>query len=113
MAAYPATDCIARFVAETTLDTVPPTAVDTAKTAFLDCLGVALAGSRDGAGTLAARVAVEEGAREEASVIGHGFRTSAQQAAFANGVAAHALDYDHSFDTGGQPMARSTPSFHG
>ncbi len=110
MAAYPATDRIARFVAETTLDTVPPTAVDTAKTAFMDCLGVALAGSRDGAGTLAARVAIEEDAREEASVIGHGFRTSAQQAAFANGVAAHALDYDHSFDTGGQPMAPVIPA---
>ena len=56
MAAYPATDRIARFAAETTLDAVPPTAVDTATTAFMDCLGVALAGSRDGAGTLAARV---------------------------------------------------------
>ena len=110
MAAYPATDRIARFVAETSLDTVPPAAVDTAKTAFMDCLGVALAGSRDGAGTLAARVASEEGAREEASVIGHGFRTSAQQAAFANGVAAHALDYDHSFHTGGQPMAPVIPA---
>ena len=45
MAAYPATDRIARFVAETTLDTVPPIAVETAKTAFTDSLGVALAGS--------------------------------------------------------------------
>ena len=76
----------------------------------MDCLGVALAGSRDSAGTLAAQVAAEEGAREEASVIGHGFRTSAQQAAFANGVAAHALDYDHSFYSGGQPMAAVIPA---
>ena len=77
MAAFPATERIASFVAEVTLDTVPPAAVDTAKAAFMDCLGVALAGSRDGAGTVAARVALEEGAREEASVIGHG---SARQA---------------------------------
>ena len=110
MAAYPATERIARFVVETTLDTVPSAAVDTAKTAFTDSLGVALAGSQDGAGTLAAGIARDEGAREEASVIGHGFRTSSQQAAFANGVAAHALDYDHSFNTGGQPMAPVIPA---
>jgi 2-methylcitrate dehydratase PrpD len=66
---------------------------------------VALAGSQDEAGSLAARIALEEGAREVASVLGHGFRTSAQQAAFANGVATHALDYDHGLASGGQPTA--------
>ena len=101
MAKSPATERVARFATETTLDAIPVAAVDTAKTAFLDSFGVALAGSRDEAGTLAARAAREEGAREEASTIGHGFRTSAQQAAFANGVATHALDYDHSFSAGG------------
>ncbi|MDA1036558.1 MAG: MmgE/PrpD family protein, partial [Chloroflexi bacterium] len=84
--------------------------MDTAKAAFMDCLGVTLAGSMDEAGTLAARVALQEGALEEASVLGHGFRTSAQQAAFANGVAAHALDYDHSFLAGGQPTAPVIPA---
>jgi 2-methylcitrate dehydratase PrpD len=110
VAAYPATERIARFVDETTLDAVPPAAVDTAKAAFMDCLGVALAGSQDDAGSLAARAAREEGAREEAGVLGHGFRTSAQQAAFANGVAAHALDYDHGLSTGGQPTAPIIPA---
>ena len=110
MAAYPATERIARFVTETTLDRVPSAAVETAKTAFMDCLGVALAGSQDDAGTLAARMVMEEGAREEASVLGHGFRTSGQQAAFANGVAVHALDYDHSFRSGGQPTAPVIPA---
>ena len=69
MTAYPATERIARFVAETTLDAVPPAVVDTAKTAFMDGLSVALAGSQDDAGILATRVAREEGAREEASVL--------------------------------------------
>jgi 2-methylcitrate dehydratase PrpD len=110
MAAYPATERIARFVADTTLDAIPPAAVDTAKSAFMDCLGVALAGSQDDAGFIAARVALAEGAKEEASVFGHGFRTSGQQAAFANGVAAHALDYDHSFLSGGQPTAPVIPA---
>ena len=110
MAVFPVTERIARFVVETSLDTIPAAAVETAKVAFMDMLGVALAGSQDDAGSIAARIAREEGAREEASVIGHGFRTSAQQAAFANGVAAHALDYDHSFLAGGQPTAPVIPA---
>jgi 2-methylcitrate dehydratase PrpD len=110
MVVFPVTERIARFVVETSLDTIPAAAVETAKVAFMDMLGVALAGSQDDAGSIAARIAREEGAREEASVIGHGFRTSAQQAAFANGVAAHALDYDHSFLAGGQPTAPVIPA---
>lgn len=105
MATYPVTERIAQFVTETTLAKVPSAAVHTAKIALLDSLGVALAGSQDEAGSLAARIALEEGAREAASVLGHGFRTSAQQAAFANGVATHALDYDHGLASGGQPTA--------
>lgn len=110
MAVFPVTERVARFVVETSLDTIPTAAVETAKVAFMDMLGVALAGSQDDAGWIAARIAREEGAHEEASVIGHGFRTSAQQAAFANGVAAHALDYDHSFLAGGQPTAPVIPA---
>ena len=105
MAAYPVTERIARFVGETTLASVPAAAVATAKIAVMDSLVVALAGSQDEAGSLAARIARDEGAREQASVLGHGFQTSAQQAAFANGVATHALDYDHGLASGGQPTA--------
>jgi len=110
MSAYPVTERIARFAVETRFDAIPAAAVATAKMALQDCLGVALAGSRDEAGSIAAALAKAEGAKEEASVIGHGFRTSAQQAAFANGVAAHALDYDHSFWSGGQPTAPVIPA---
>jgi len=90
MAAYPVTERIARFVSETTLASVPTAAVATAKIAVMDSLGVALAGSQDEAGTLAARIAQDEGARAQASVLGHGFQTSAQQADYANGVPTHA-----------------------
>jgi 2-methylcitrate dehydratase PrpD len=78
MAAYPATERIASFVAKATLDSVPPAAVAVAvaKIAITDNLSVALAGSQNDAGTIAARVAREEGAPEEACVLGHGFRAS-------------------------------------
>jgi 2-methylcitrate dehydratase PrpD len=105
MAVYPVTERLARFVSETTLVNVPTAAVATAKVAVMDSLGVALAGSQDEAGTLAAHIVREEGSEEQASVLGHGFQTSAQQAAFVNGIATHALDYDHGLASGGQPTA--------
>ena len=110
MTAFPATQRIARFVAETTFDSLPAAAVDTTRIAFLDLLGVALAGSSDSAASLVARLVREEAAAERATVIGHDFRSSAQQAAFANGVAGHALDYDHSFNSGGQPTSPLIPA---
>ena len=41
---------------------------------------------------------------------GQGFRSSALQAAFANGTAAHAMDFDHSFTLMGQPTAPIIPA---
>jgi len=84
--------------------------VETAKIALRDCLGVALAGSREEDARIAAEIARQERAREETSVIGQGFRTSALNAALANGTAAHALDFDHSFTIMGQPTAPVAPA---
>jgi 2-methylcitrate dehydratase PrpD len=59
---------------------------------LLDCLGVALAGSRE---TVASAVVDPgEGGRPEATVLGRDLRLPAAVAALANGTAAHALDYD-------------------
>ena len=52
----------------------------------------------------------QEDAKEEATVIGQGFKSSALQAAFANGTAAHAMDFDHSFTLMGQPTAPIIPA---
>jgi 2-methylcitrate dehydratase PrpD len=57
-----------------------------------------------------AQIARQEGAKEEATVLGQGLRTSAMQAAFANGTAAHAMDFDHSFTLMGQPTAPIIPA---
>ena len=101
---------IAEFVAGARYETVPPKALDNAKAAALDCLGVALAGSRDECAGIAAEIARRERAAEETAVWGQGFRSSALAAAFANGVAAHALDFDHSFTMMGQPTAPILPA---
>jgi 2-methylcitrate dehydratase PrpD len=101
---------IAQFVAGMRYEAVPPQALATAKTAMLDCLGVTLAGSRDEAAKICAAIARQESGKEETTVFGQGFKTSALQGAFANGTAAHALDFDHSFTIMGQPTAPVIPA---
>ena len=101
---------IAQFATQLKYENIPPAAVQTAKTAVRDCLGVALAGSREEDAKICAEIARQESAKEETSVIGQGFKTSAMQAAFANGTAAHALDFDHSFTLMGQPTAPIIPA---
>ena len=64
-----------------------------AATAFSDTLGVMLAGAAEPAARIVQATASGDGAGD-CRVIGTAFRTSAELAAFANGVAAHALDYD-------------------
>ena len=101
---------IARFVAETQFEKIPSKAIETAKIAVRDCLGVALAGSKEEDAKICAEIARQEGAKEEATVIGQGFKSSALQTAFANGTAAHAMDFDHSFTLMGQPTAPIIPA---
>src|SRR5437667_175299 len=101
---------IAEFVTELKYASIPTAAVQTAKIAVRDCLGVALAGSKEEDAKICAQIARQENAREDATVIGQGFKTSALQAAFANGTAAHALDFDHSFTLMGQPTAPIIPA---
>jgi 2-methylcitrate dehydratase PrpD len=101
---------IARFVTDVSYEKIPSKAIDTAKTAILDCLGVALAGSKEEDAKICAQIARQECAREEATVIGQKLKTSALHAALANGTAAHALDFDHSFTLMGQPTAPIIPA---
>jgi 2-methylcitrate dehydratase PrpD len=72
---------------------VPSAARDRAAAAFSDTIGVTLAGAREPAAVMARQLAAEEGTGP-CRVLGTAIRTGPQLAAFANGVAAHALDYD-------------------
>lgn len=101
---------ISQFVTETQFDQLPPPALETAKIALLDTVGVALAGSREAGAKICAAIVRQEEARAEAIVIGQGFKSSASQAALANGTAVHALDFDYSISRGGQPAAPVVPA---
>jgi 2-methylcitrate dehydratase PrpD len=104
------TRTVAEFVAGADLRNVPDRARAAARDAILDAVGVALGGSPESAGNIAAALAREEEARAVSAVFGQGFRTSAMLAAWANGVATHALDFDSSYIAMGQPMAALMPT---
>ncbi len=73
---------------------IPEPTLDMAGLCILDWFGLALGGAREPVTRLLREVAEGEGAHPVASVAGAGRAFSARQAAFVNGVAGHALDYD-------------------
>ena len=90
----PVTDTFARFVAETDFSTISDKALANAKLHILDTLGVALAALP----TPVARIAIDycqrTGNTPEASIWGTRTKASLPMVAFANGLLAHALDFD-------------------
>ena len=90
---------IAEFVTGFDLKAAPPLAIERARIAFIDTVGVMLAGVRRRRRDRARHGALE-GAKPAATVAGSALRTSPQLAALANGVASHALDFDLTYMQG-------------
>ncbi|MPZ44753.1 MAG: hypothetical protein GEV05_15390 [Betaproteobacteria bacterium] len=102
---------LARFIVETGFDEIPPDAIAAAKRAILDTLGVALSGTREQSAKIVAKVVANLGGQPSASLFGAPLRTSPSNAALANGVMAHALDYDDDIGVGyGHPSAVIVPT---
>ena len=85
-----AADLLADFVASAT---PPAVALTCAASAIRDTVGVTLAGAVEPAARIAQSMAAEEGLGR-CVIVGTGASSSPSWAAFANGVAAHALDFD-------------------
>jgi 2-methylcitrate dehydratase PrpD len=101
-----ATSGLAEFVAKSRWEDCPAAAVEAARRAILDCLGVMLAGSAEPAARIIQTVADAEGGTPLCTVVGTGRRTGAVWAALCNGTAAHALDFDDTnFAMMGHPSA--------
>ena len=88
------TEQLARFAIETPGDFLSPAMIASAKVKFFDTIGIMVAGAHHPAGQMAHAVARHNGGTPVATLIGHSERTSAAEAGFVNGVAAHALEYD-------------------
>ncbi len=108
--AAPLIRTIAGFVNRLHFQDIPARPLEISRTAIMDTLGVSLAGGTEESARVMGRVALEERAKQESTVYGQRFKSSALQAALVNGTAAHAHDFDHSFIRGGQPTAPIIPA---
>ncbi len=99
-----ATAALADFVSATRYEDLPTDVVAAARIAILDGVGNLLAGSSQPVAQLVAGYVRQMGGTAACSVVGQGFMTNPPQAAFANGVALHCLD----FEVQGYPAAHGT-----
>lgn len=91
------TERVAGFVSSLTYDDIPAEAILLSKNAVLDWLGVAIAGSKEESVQIISRYAKNSEARKEATIVCHGYMTTAELAALVNGNLGHALDFDDTF----------------
>ena len=103
----PITLALGEFISGVQFADLPGPMVARIGVAFADCVAVMTAGANDPAPTLLRKVLAPAGV--EASIIGGG-RASAMDAAWINGAAAHALDFDDSARRGGHMSAVLVPA---
>ncbi len=90
---------------------ITPEALRWTASAFVDTIGVILAGIREDASQILLRVPGVAAAPGPALILGTDRRTSVLDAALVNGVAAHALDYDDvAGSMGGHPSVMLIPA---
>ncbi|MEP6939447.1 MAG: MmgE/PrpD family protein [Rudaea sp.] len=95
-----AIELIANWASSLTRAAVPDAARNVVRACVIDTVGVALAGTRTRVACLARDYACATTAGGNATVVGSEYRLAAPGAAFANAVAAHALDFDDNCDAG-------------
>jgi 2-methylcitrate dehydratase PrpD len=105
------TERLAAFVAQTRFEALPEEVVTAAKRAILDTVGVTVVGAQEeGSRILLDSISASRG-EPSASIFGTSLRTSAPQAALANGALGHALDFDDvSTDMRGHPSIPVLPA---
>ena len=99
-AAIKPAQAIADFVVNYDLKTAPQIVIDRARIAFIDHIGVMLAGSQLPPTDLICDMIKLEGSAPAATIVGRPLRASPQLAALANGVSGHAMDYDLTYFSG-------------
>jgi 2-methylcitrate dehydratase PrpD len=88
------TEQLVKYVMGINYEDIPQAGIERAKLAMIDTVGVALLGSKEPSSKLIAEFVKSLGTKPQAGIIGHGFYTSLSDAALANGLAAHAMDFD-------------------
>jgi len=106
------TETLAGLVVGARYEDMPDEAIEIARQVCLDGLGVIVAGVREplGIGRISIEYTRTLGGNAEATVIGGGFRTSALNAAYANGTMCHALDFDNTWFPLNHPTSPTLPA---
>ncbi|MCE2946647.1 MAG: MmgE/PrpD family protein [bacterium] len=100
---------MARFVVETA--EVPQAVLHGARIAIADALACGLAGTLDEGSAIARRWVAESGGKPQATVWGSTLRATPADAALANGMFVHALDFDDTLPTQrGHPSSTLVPA---
>lgn len=99
-------------VIATGYSSLPADVVEMAKQVCLDGISVMIAGAREplGVGRITLDYTRDLGGTPEASVVAGGFRTSALNAAYANGTLCHALDFDNTSVPVNHPTSAALPA---
>ncbi len=106
----PLTAAYGAFIAQLKYKALPLAVVGVIKQGFTDCIGVMLAGSRESVALAVERVLRADQPTGPANLYFSAKRTSAPAAAWINGTAAHALDYDDVALKGCHPSAVLVPA---
>ena len=105
-----ATETLARWIVATKYEEIPAKAIEQAKKSILDYIGTATYGTNTQLGKIILEFTREQGGNPQARVIATNIRTSSTAAAFANGTAGHAEDFDDLGGVGGHPATVLTPT---
>ncbi len=100
---------VGAFAAAVRREAIPDAAMEGARIGITDCVGVMLAGAGETAPAIVASMLAELNGPDAAPQIPGGRRLSVADAALANGVAAHVLDYDD-VALSGHPSVVMTPA---
>jgi 2-methylcitrate dehydratase PrpD len=101
---------LAKFALEFPTRDIPADVIHLAKRCIMNSCGVALYATLDPAIEILLDFLRAEGSSPQATVLGSGFKTSAQNAALANGFLGHLEDYDDTHTTVIHPTAPIFPA---
>ena len=98
------------FIHETRFADIPPAALQTVRHQVLAVIGTTIAGATADGCETAVQLHRELGGKPEATILVHGGRIPAQDAAFVNGVMARALDFCDALAPGPHPGSAVIPA---
>jgi 2-methylcitrate dehydratase PrpD len=105
----PVSDSLADYIVGFDLKNAPPLAIERARIAFVDTIGVMLAGSQLPPAGIVCGVVKLTGSAPAATIVGRDLRAAPQLAALANGIAGHSMDFDLTYFSG-QSIAAVIPA---